>query len=87
MQLLDFRGRCYPVEQCRHCRPAIIPSLAVSARLVPSAPPSFPAGFTLRQIISTTRDSDYSSSTRRLGGVATLCGGLSLRLTAGVLLA
>ena len=51
----------------------------------PSAPPSLPAGFTRRRIITTTQDSDYSSDPRRLGGVATLHGGLRLRRTAGVL--
>ena len=69
LQLLDFRGRSYPVEPCFHCRPAIIRSLAVPAHLDPIAPPSLPGGFTLRQIIPTTRDSDSSSDPRQLGGV------------------
>ena len=76
LQLLDFRGCCYPVERRLRLRPAIIPSLAVSAHLDPSAPPSLATGFTVRQVITTTRDSDYSSDPRRLGGFATLPGGL-----------
>jgi len=59
--------------------------VAVSFHPHPSAPPSLPIGFTVRRIITTMRDSDHSS-TRRLGGVATLHGGLRLRRTAGVLL-
>ena len=59
--------------------------VAVSFQPHPSAPPSLPIGFTVRRIITTMRDSDHSS-TRRLGGVATLHGGLRLRRTAGVLL-
>ena len=85
LQLLDFRGRCYPVEKRLRFRPAICRSLAVSACLDPSAPPSLAAGFTLRRVIATTRDSDYSSRPRRLGGFATLQGGLSHGLAAGVL--
>lgn len=76
MQLLDFERRCYPVEEPFGFRLAIIRSLAVSTRIDPSAPPSLPSGFTVRWIVTTTRDSDYSGGPRRLGGVATLRGGL-----------
>ena len=77
LQLLDFRGRCYPVEKRFRFRPAIIPSLALSAHVDPSAPPWLAAGFTLRQVFTPTRDSDYSGSPHRLGGFATLRDGLS----------
>ena len=57
----------------------------MSARIDPSAPPSFPIGFTVRWISTITRDSDYSSGPRLLGGFATLPGGLRRRRSAGVL--
>jgi hypothetical protein len=83
LELLDFWGRCYPVEQCRHCRPAICRSLTLSAHLDPSAPPSLAAGYAVRQVYATTRDSDSSSRPRRLGGFTTLPGGSRRRRTAG----
>jgi hypothetical protein len=82
---LDFRGCCYPVEKRFRLRPAISRSLAVSARIDPSAPPSLPAGFTLRRIITTTQDSDYSGGPHGLSGVTALDRGLRHRLAAGVL--
>ena len=78
LQLLNLWRSCYPVEKRCRLRPAIIRSLAVSARVDPSAPPSLAAGYTVRQVITTTRDSDYSSGLRRLDGVAILRGGLRL---------
>jgi hypothetical protein len=57
--------------------PAISRPVAASSHTNPSAPPSLAAGFTIRQVIATTRDSDYSSRPRRPGGFATLRGGLS----------
>ena len=65
--------------------PAISSPVAGSFHTHPSAPPSLAAGYTVRQVITTTQDSDYSDSPRRLDGVATWHGGLRLRRTAGVL--
>jgi hypothetical protein len=85
LPLLDFRGCCDPVEERFRLRPAIARSLAVSARVDPSAPPSLPAGFTVRRVAPTTRDSDCSGGPRGLGGVAALDRGLRHGLAAGAL--
>ena len=84
-KLCDVRSANYPVEKRCRFPPAIIRFLAVSARLDPSAPPSLAAGFTLRQVNATTRDSDYSGGPPRLDGFSTSHGWLRHRLTAGVL--
>jgi len=55
---------------------AISSPVAGSFHAHPSAPPSLAAGFTLRRVITTTQDSDYSGGLRWLGGFATLPGGL-----------
>ena len=82
---LDFRGRCYPVEKRCRFRPAISRSLAVSARLDPSAPPSLAAGSTVRRVSATTQDSDCSGDPHGLGGVAALDRRSRHRLAAGAL--
>ena len=64
---------------------AISSPVAGSFHTHPSAPPSLPAGFTLRRIITTTQDSDYSRGPHGLSGVAALDRGSRHRLAAGVL--